>query len=134
MPSMGLLRISVAWGLVLALYARCELALGPGDDVTLPITNVDAPAEIAPGEVLIVSVTVQSGGCRRFESLIVTHASDRVTITARGRDNSGPGIDCPADIRHNIVDVRVDPPLDDPFTVVARQPNGPATTVVVRVR
>jgi hypothetical protein len=120
--------------IALVLFTNCEVALGPGREVILVITNVEAPAEIAPGSVLTVRVTVESGGCRRFDRVVATQANDRVTIVAHGHDTSGPGVLCTGDIRHTERVVQLEPPFTDPFTVVARQPSGPPTTLVVRVR
>ncbi len=134
MPGMNLIHRLSCPALALGLVAGCDVALGPGREVTLVIMEVEAPAEVPPGTTFMVRVTVQSGGCRSFDALVVTQTTEQVTIVARGHDASGPGISCTGDIRHTERDVRVDPPLADPFTVVARQPSGPPTTQVVRVR
>ncbi|HEX6051289.1 MAG TPA: hypothetical protein VFZ21_18540, partial [Gemmatimonadaceae bacterium] len=81
-----------------------------------------------------VRVTVQSGGCRRFERLIVTQTTESATFVARGHDGEGPGILCPGDIRYTEREVRLDPPFADPYTIVVKQPSGPPTTRTVRIR
>jgi hypothetical protein len=116
------------------MFGSCELSLGPRHDIRLPITDLVAPAEIAADSVLTVRVTVESGGCRRLEQLRVTRTPSRATIVAYGFDTEGPGVNCPADIRHDVRQVSLDPPFSDPFTLVARQPNGSDTVRVVRVR
>ncbi len=120
--------------LVLALGVSCDVALGPGREITLPITNVEAPEEVAAGTSFNVRVTVQSGGCRQFEQLIVTQTTERATFVARGHDSEGPGVLCTTDIRYAEREVRLDPPFTDPYTIVARQPSGPPTTRTARIR
>jgi hypothetical protein len=134
MAGMSFIHRAIAPALALLLAASCEVALGPGRDVTLRITNVEAPAEVAAGAALTVRVTVESGGCRHFDAVVVTQSDERATIVARGHDASGPGINCPGDIRYTDREVRLEPPLLDPYTVIAKQPNGPPTTRTVRIR
>lgn len=116
------------------MFGSCELSLGPGRDIRLPITDVVAPAEIAADSVLRVRVTVESGGCRRLEQLRVTRTASRATIVALGFDTGGPGISCTGDIRHEVRQVSLDPPFTDPFSIAALQPGGPETVRVVRIR
>lgn len=116
------------------MFGSCELSLGPRHNITLPITDIVAPAEIAADSVLTVRVTVESGGCRRLDQVRVTRSASRATIVAHGFDNGGPGVSCPGDIRHDDRQFALAPPFSDPFTLVARQPNGPETVRVVRVR
>ena len=124
------------------MFGSCELSLGPGRDIRLPITDVVAPAEIAADSVLRVRVTVESGGCRRLEQLRVTRTASRatnalipvITIVALGFDTGGPGISCTGDIRHEVRQVSLDPPFTDPFSIAALQPGGPETVRVVRIR
>lgn len=131
---MSFLRRFAGPALLLTAAASCELAVGPGEDVLLVITNIDAPAEVAPEASFDVIFTVQSGGCVRFDALVVSQSRQQLNVSARGRDSSGSDVNCPGDIRETNQTVRVRPPLDDPFTILARQPNGPSTTRVVRVR
>ena len=126
-------RAAIALALAVA-STGCESVLGPGRTIVLPITVLETPAAIAPGETLVVRATVQSGGCLRFLRLEAVRAAGRVTLTALGLDNSSPETLCPADIRTEVHEHRVEPPLGDPFTVAARQPDGTETTRVVRVQ
>lgn len=116
------------------MFGSCELSLGPRHNITLPITDIVAPAEIAADSVLTVHVTIESGGCRRLEQLRVTRTASRATIVAYGFDTEGPGVTCPADIRHDVRQLSLVPPFSDPFTLVARQPNDSETVRVIRVR
>lgn len=119
--------------LVALLVAGCQWPSDPGRAITLPITTLDAPATVNAADGLIVRVTVQSGGCRVLQAVEARRAPGRVTLTARGHDSSGPRVNCTADIRTDVREIRVDPPLGDPFIVGARQPDGSETTRVIRV-
>ena len=105
----------------------------PDRAVLLPISEIDAPASILEGETLVVRLTVVFGGCRSFERLETTCAAARVTFKARGLDSSGPDISCTADVRTQVVESRIEPPLTDPVTLVAVQPDESEITRTVRV-
>lgn len=120
--------------LVIALLVTgCGSPFDPGRTITLPITTVDAPAAVNAGDGVVVRVTVQSGGCRVFQGVEAQRAPGRLTLTARGRDSSGPRVNCTAEIRTDVRDISIEPPLADPFVVAARQPDGSETTRSIRV-
>lgn len=124
---------SVVLGLT-ATAVACEDAFGPGQSVVLPITAIEAPAEINSNDELVVRVTIQTGGCVSFTGLDAVKSTGRFTLTARGSDSSGPNVNCPGDIRNEVRDTRAAPPHTDPLTIVANQPDGSTTTRTVRVR
>lgn len=126
--------VSVAAALLATAAAGCRDPLGADRAVTLPVRDLSTPAELATGAELIVTVTVVTGGCRRFERLVAERATGRLTLVAHGRDSSGPDVACPADIREEPHTYRAAPPDRDPYTVAARQPDGSELTRVVRVR
>ena len=111
----------------------CESTLAPTRAVLLPISEIDAPASVAPGETILVRLTVVFGGCRSFERMETTRSASRVTYKARGLDRTGPDVLCTGDIRTEIVESRIEPPLTDPVTLVAVQPDADETTRTVRV-
>jgi prophage tail gpP-like protein len=120
----------LALGLALS---GCEFPFGPDRAVVLFISDLDAPASVDAGETIVVKVTVESGGCRRFDRLEATRVAGRVTFRAHGRDSSGPKVSCTADIRYNVVEYDARPPLTDPFVLVAFQPDKTELTRTVRV-
>jgi hypothetical protein len=119
---------------IACLLAGCGDPVGTSRSVVLGISELSVPAEAPPGTAVLVKATVVTGGCLSFTTLEATRTSGRVTLIARGRDASGPNVSCPADIRYTVHEYRAEPPLLDPFTVVARQPDGTTTTKVVRIR
>jgi hypothetical protein len=124
----------VVVGLVLGALAGCRNPFASDRVVTLPAADVAVPAELAPGSELVVTVTVVTGGCKRFERFVAGRAADRLTLTARGRDGAGAGVSCPDDIRYEPRPYRAAPPFVDPFTVAVRQPDGTELARVVRIR
>ena len=124
---------TVALGLT-GLVAGCEDAFGPGRAIVLPITDLVVPAEVRTNDVLVVKVSIQTGGCKSLVGLNAVRTEGRVTLTARGNDSSGENVSCPGDIRTELREYRADPPFSDPFTVAAIQPDGTTTTRTVRVR
>jgi hypothetical protein len=111
----------------------CDDPFSPGQSIVLPIVSLDAPASVPGGQSFVVRVSIQSGGCRSFTGLDGTRGPSQLVLVAHGRDDSGPGMACPDDIRTDVRDVRVEPPFSGPFTVIAKQPDGTTTTRVVRV-
>ena len=111
----------------------CDSVLAPVRAVLLQISEIDAPASITQGATLVVRLTVVFGGCRSFERLETTRAAARVTFKAHGRDSSGPRVSCTADVRTQVVESRIEPPLTDPVTLVALQPDASETTRTVRI-
>jgi hypothetical protein len=125
--------VTVALGLT-GMVAACEDAFGPGRSIVLPITDLVTPAEVRPNDVLVVKVSIQTGGCKSLVGLNAVRTEARVTLTARGSDSSGENVNCPGDIRTEVREYRAEPPFGDPFTVVGNQPDGSTTTRTVRVR
>ncbi len=124
---------SVRLGVVL-LAAGCANPFAPGRSIVLSVENIEAPATAAPGAGFSVTFRVVSGGCKRFVRGEATKTSTTLTFTAQGRDGSGPNIFCTDDIRYDDVVEVVTPPISDPFTIVAKQPDGSQSTKVVRVQ
>ena len=116
------------------LLGGCRDPVGTSRAVVLGISELDVPVEAPPGTAVLVKATVVTGGCLSFTKLEATRTAGRVTLIARGRDASGPNVSCPADIRYTVHEYRAEPPLLDPFAVVAKQPDGTTTTKVVRIR
>ena len=126
-------RRTIAVLAVAVTLSGCDDSLAPSRVVILPITRLDAPASVDPAGTLVGQVTVESGGCRRFDRLQTTRASGRVTIRAIGRDASGPDVLCTGDIQYTVVEYRADGPFTDPFLVVGIQPDGEEMRRLVRV-
>ena len=119
--------------LALLLVPACR-GVDTDRPLILTISDITAPAQVAVGAALHLTVTVQTGGCISFDRLDVERLLSRVTIVARGTDHSGPAVLCTADIRQTPQPLDIASPLGDPFTVVAMEPNGTTLERVVRVR
>ncbi|HEX6533577.1 MAG TPA: hypothetical protein VF041_03215 [Gemmatimonadaceae bacterium] len=119
--------------LTLAVLA-CGDSSGPGRQVVLDVTALAAPDTVPAAGPLTVTVTVTVGGCLSFERFHVERTAARLDLVAVGRDGSGPGVACTADVRYEAHEYSAGPPFTDPFTVAVRQPDGSSITRQVHVR
>jgi hypothetical protein len=125
---------SAMLGLVVlvASVSGCSSIFGSDKAVVLAVTEIEAPASIPAGTALSAIVTVESGGCRRFDRLETNRTASGATIVAWGRDASGKNVACTSDIRYDHVPARFDPPFASTFTLSADRAG--TTPVVVTVR
>ena len=129
------MRQIVVGGGAILLIAGCSSIFEPGErSILLPITQVVAPSTVAPGAGFSVTFTVESGGCKSFDRLETTRSGAVLTAVAHGTQAVGKNIVCPTDIRYDSMVQEVVPPVSDPFSIVARQPDGTEATVQVRVQ
>jgi prophage tail gpP-like protein len=127
----------VSLGFAVALVssgAGCWI-LAPHESVILPVTEIAAPASIPAGTQLSVVLTVQTGGCTRFDRIETERTATRATITAWGREPaSGRNVQCTADIRYDRHTVNFNPPFGSTFDIVInREGEGPALARRVRI-
>ena len=128
------------WNRLIALVAigfiglACDDSTGPNREVTLRVVDLTAPTTVPAGSGFTVVLLIETSGCETFDRLDASRTAARVDLTAIGRDNSGPGIVCPAVIQQIGREYLVQPPFTDPFTVAARQPDGSQITRTVRVQ
>jgi hypothetical protein len=125
---------SAMLGLVVLVgsVSGCSSVFGSDKAVVLAVTEIEAPASIPAGTALSAIVTVESGGCRRFERLETNRTGSGATIVAWGRDAGGKNRACTTDIRYDHVPASFDPPFTSTFTLSANRAG--TTPVVVTVR
>ena len=130
------MRHIVVGSAMLLLAAGCSSIFGiDRRSIILPITKVEAPSAAAAGTSFNVTFTAEmTNGCIRFERLESTKTAGALTVTARGSVPTRNDIACTQDVRSQAVVEVVTPPTSDPFSIVATQPNGTATTVQVRIQ
>lgn len=130
------MRHIVVGSTMLLLAVGCSSIFGlDRRSIILPITNVEAPLSAPAGTSFNVTFTaVLTNGCIRFERLESTQTPTALTVTARGSVPMRNDIACTQDVRSEAVVRGVTPPTTDPFSIVATQPNGTATTVQVRIQ
>ena len=127
----------VLFGLVVVGLAAAPLAcdnpFAPDQSLRLGVTELDAPAAIAAGSSLTVTLTVQTGGCLRFDHFEVDRDAAFATVTVWGKDaaKGRTEIACTADIRFEPHSYTFEPPFQSPFTVqVSRGRLSPLIAVV----
>ncbi|HXG72297.1 MAG TPA: hypothetical protein VNJ04_16930 [Gemmatimonadaceae bacterium] len=108
--------------LIAFLATGCNLL--PDREVILVVQKIEGPATAAAGAPFTVIVTVQTGGCLRFDRFSAVRSAADVQLTARGRDSEPRQTVCTADIRFEPHAYVVQPPFQSPFFVVAIQPDG----------
>jgi hypothetical protein len=126
--------LPLAGAVLLAAGAACRAVLEPGSRVALGVTDIQAPATFEAGRPFTVTLTVVTGGCRSFVRFDASRTPDRLTLRAVGRDRSGPGVECPTDVRYEPRDYTAQPPFADSVVVVAEQPELILLSRVVRKR
>lgn len=130
------MRLSVVGCAVLVVVAGCSSIFEPDRRaVILPITKVEAPAAAAPGTSFSVTFTASMfNGCIKFERFESTKTDRSLTVTAHGSVPTRNDMMCTQDVRTKTFAEVVTPPATDPFSIIATQPNGTATTVQVRIQ
>jgi len=119
------------WPVVLAV--ACNDAEAPRVNVVLGVEEVVAPTELAPNAELVATITVITGGCKRFEQFASTRSDGRLTVEARGSDAT-PGQTCTRDLRLEPHEYRASLPAGNPVVLAVRRPNGPDLVRQIQIR
>jgi len=61
--------LGVVAGALLGSATACVGIFSPGERVILGVSEVAAPEAISPGTPLTIVLTVETGGCRRFDHI-----------------------------------------------------------------
>ncbi|HYU51506.1 MAG TPA: hypothetical protein VEK37_01120 [Gemmatimonadaceae bacterium] len=132
--------MKAAW-LVVCLAVVFASAVGcnpfaPNQSVILPVTKVEAPATAGTGSAFSVTLTVQTGGCTRFDRIDVQKVAAGARMIPWGTNASigHKNVSCPDDIRYEPHTVQLDPPFADPFTITVEQGDSAPITTVVRIQ
>ncbi|MEO8910451.1 MAG: hypothetical protein ABI408_09505 [Gemmatimonadaceae bacterium] len=104
--------------------------------VILGVTNLDAPATIAAGGTLTVTLIVSTGGCVRFDHLEVSRGQSNASITAWGIDSSKGNkyLACPENIVSEPHSQSFDPPFQGTFTVAVNRGRLSPLTATIQVQ
>jgi hypothetical protein len=116
-----------------AVPLACDNPFATDQSLRLNVTEIDAPSTISAGSALTVTLTVQTGGCLRFDHFEIQRRASFASVTAWGEDGAKgkPGMACTADVRFEPRSYTFDPPFESPFTVqVDRGRLSPLTAVV----
>jgi hypothetical protein len=129
---------AAAAALTVALVAGisgCDLLELDREPFTIRVDSISAPATIAPGDTLTVRFHGWVGldGCHRLDRVERARSPGRLELRFQGLRRTGSYNVCtsaPVKLDH---EERVMPPLEDPFTILVRQPRGRTLERVVRV-
>ena len=114
----------------------CGSIFGPDQSVILRVAEIDAPATIAPGSTLSVTLQVTTGGCRRFDRIEIERVAAGATVTVWGHDSSigKKDVMCPADLRIEPHTIVFTPPFESTFTISVYHGRLPGISETVEVR
>lgn len=130
MKSAVLVVVAVALG---SGATGCSI-LAPHQAVILEVSELVAPATIAPATALDVRLTVVTGGCTYFQRIETDRSASEGEITVWGRAPAkGRDVVCTSDIRYETQSVRFHPPFAPVFTITVHQGEQPPRTATVRV-
>lgn len=118
--------------ILLLLVQSCQNPFDFRRPIRLEVSEVAAPQSAPSQGNFTITLTVVTGGCKRFEGIRSDRTSRTLTLEARGTD-AGPDAACPADIRFEPHPFLAKGPFTDPLTIIVEQPNSPPTTRIVRI-
>jgi len=120
----------------LAVGCHDPLRTAPDQSFVFHVSNIAAPATVAPGAPLSVVLTAVSGGCARFDRIETRKSASEASITVWGVNPAigNPGMGCTADIRNELHTVTFDPPFAASFTVSVNRPREAPLTATVQVQ
>ena len=119
--------------LPLLLSLGCNSPGAPRRDVVLGVEDVATPTELASNAELVATITVITGGCKKFDRFTTARSDDRLTVEARGTDGV-PGQVCTRDLRFEPHEYRASLPAGRPVVLAVRRPNGPDIVRQIQVR
>ncbi len=114
-------------------FAGCEILGGSVQHFTIRVDSIALPSVIAPGDTLKARFfgSVGPDGCWDLEGIDRHVSASALEVRFRGSRTSGLCTQMPVHLDHIEA---VPPPLQTPFTVAARQPDGSALQRVVVIR
>lgn len=138
MPRIGAFRVGTAAAvfLLLAVSAGCINPFGRGTEhFLITVNSIAAPDTIAPGDTLTArfSGAIGPDGCSGLDRVERSRSAGLIELRFHGVRSEGGG-DC---LQHPVALDHVEeilPPVEDPFMIRVRQPDGSVLEKVVRVR
>ena len=122
-------------GVTLAFSALgCSSIFGRDQSVILGVTQIDAPATVAPSSSLSVTLHVALvNGCQGFDRIEIDRVATGANVTVWGTDASRgrKNISCPQEYKEEPRTIVFNPPFGSTFTISV---NDGAITETVEVR
>jgi hypothetical protein len=115
----GLLVLGVALGFS---TVGCSI-FGPDQSIVLGVTEIDAPATIAPGASLSVTFLVAlTDGCKKFDRFEIDRVATGANVTVWGTDaGKGKSGGCPQVYTEEPRTIAFNPPFGSTFTISVNQ-------------
>jgi len=114
----------------------CSSIFGSDQSVILQVSEIDAPATVAPASSLTVTLNVTLGGCLRFDRIEIDRVAAGANVTVWGNDASigRPDVVCTSDIRTESHTLVFNPPFGSTFTIAVYHGRLPGISETVEVR
>jgi len=116
-----------------ALTLACSDPESPRRNIMLGVEDVVAPTELASNAELVATITVITGGCKRFDRFTTSRSEGRLTVEARGSD-AALGQVCTRDLRFEPHEYRATLPAGNPVVLAVRRPNGADLVRQIQIR
>lgn len=90
-------------------------------EVVLPVEQVSFPAFVGPGQELPITLTVATGSCRTFKSVVADRSAAAVRLTILGTDTRSRDTVCTQEVwleDHLFVDTGAGAARVNPFEIV----------------
>ena len=119
--------MKLAWSMVVVAVVgttvACGNSLAPDQSVILGVYNVDAPSAVSAGQTINLVLSVELGGCLKFDRIDVQGSATGADVTAWGKDVSigRKGITCTSDLKLEPHSVELKPPFQNPYTVMVNR-------------
>lgn len=115
-------RVLLGFGALSLLVPAIGACFNPFADqsVVLGVSELSAPASVSPGNRFSVVLTVQTGGCLKFDRIVEElRDASGATLTAWGTDGSKGRNDvvCTGEVRFEPHSYELSPPFSNPFRI-----------------
>jgi len=116
-----------------ALVLACSDPGSPRRNNVLGVEDVVAPTELASNTELVATITVITGGCKKFDRFTTSRSEGRLTVEAWGTD-AAAGQVCTRDLRFEPHEYRATLPAGNPVILAVRRPNGADLVRQIQIR
>ena len=119
-----IVRMLAALAPAVLILTACQNPLLPKQETVLGVSKVEAPATVVAAQPFTVKLTVNFGGCVRFDRFETRGSGSQLEVTAVGIDNSGRNMACP-DVLFSVPhDLTVPGASPGTLKLIVRQPDG----------
>ena len=129
----------LVWSVLLVVASGavvgCSNLSAPDQTVILGVSKLDAPSTVSSGQAINLVLSVELGGCLRFDRIETNRDASGANLIVWGKDISigRKGITCTSELRIEPHSVDLQPPFQNPFTVMVQRGRLPPFVATVQV-